>query len=335
MNQVIRVPASIGNLGPGFDTLGLAVSMYLTVTVRRRIDDGRGRLIARYERPRRPAENAITRAFTLNPFRTAAPASIEVDVSSDIPERAGLGSSAAAALAGLKLRELVDGPSSNEEILTTACRLEKHPDNASAAMYGGLTSSSVAEDGTVMVARWHWPPSWKLVIATPQVQLTTDVSRRAIPRSIPLADVVFGLQRLALLLHAVQTRDGSRLAAALADHVHQPYREPLVPVLRRVLEARLPGTLGACLSGAGPSVVVIANGDTEAVAAGVRALYAKENVPCTVRVVRAAGWTRMWSGDRNLRTSTRPGTPARRGESDRKREAWENTAWSTARSPRS
>src|SRR4051812_14255530 len=106
MNHVIRVPASIGNLGPGFDTLGLAVSMYLTVTVRRRIDDGRGRLIARYERPRPGAEDGITRAFKLHPFRTPKPPSLEVDVTSDIPERAGLGSSAAAVLAGLKLREL-------------------------------------------------------------------------------------------------------------------------------------------------------------------------------------------------------------------------------------
>jgi homoserine kinase len=284
--RVIRIPASIGNLGPGFDTLGLAVTLYLTVTVRRRIDDGRGRLLARYERPRKKGEDGIVRAFRVEPFRRKRPPSLEVDVASDIPERAGLGSSAAAALAGLKLRELCDGPSSSEEILRTACRLERHPDNAAAAMFGGLTSSTVTDDGHVTVARWRWPVSWKLVIATPHVELSTDISRRALPAAIPLPDVVFGLQRLAMLLHAVETRDPSRMAAALDDRVHQPYREPLVPVLRRALEMRHADVLGVCLSGAGPSVVAIARRNARAVASAVEAIYRREGVPCTMRVAR-------------------------------------------------
>lgn len=284
--RVIRIPGSIGNLGPGFDTLGLAVSLYLTVTVRRRIDDGRGRLLARYERPRPPGEDGIVRAFLLEPFRTKRPASLEIEVASEIPERAGLGSSAAAALAGLKLRGMCDGPVSDEEILRTACRLERHPDNAAASMFGGLTSSSVSEDGSVTVARWTWPASWRLVIATPQLELATDRSRRAIPRRIPLADVVFDLQRLAMLLHAVETGDSSRLAAALRDRVHQPYREPLVPVLGRALDLRHADVLGVCLSGAGPSVVAIAKRNAGGVAAALGEIYRRERVPCTVRVQR-------------------------------------------------
>lgn len=284
--RVIRIPASIGNVGPGFDTLGLAVSLYLRVSVRRRIDDGRGRLLARYAHPRANGDDGIVRAFQLQPFRTKRPPSLEVDVASDIPERAGLGSSAAAALAGLKLRELCDGPLSRDELLSTVCRIEHHPDNAAAALFGGLTSSAVDEDGRVTVSCWNWPASWKLVIATPHMELPTERSRRALPRAIPLPDVVFGLQHVALLLHAVQARDAARLASALEDRIHQRYREPLVPVLRRVLDLRHPDVLGVCLSGAGPSVAAVARRNTAAVARALSDTYRKEGVPCTVRVQR-------------------------------------------------
>ena len=286
MPRVIVVPGSIGNLGPGFDTLGLAVSLYLRVTVRRRIDDGKGRLVVHYARPRPPGDDGIMRAFGVEPFRRARPASLEVDVESDLPERAGLGSSAAAAIAGLTLRQLCDGPMSTDDMLAAVCRMEQHPDNAAASIFGGLTSSAVDETGHVTVSRWRWPASWKLVIATPHTELATKVSRSALPAAVPLADVVFGLQRLAMLLNAVETRDASRLAAALADRVHQPYREPLVPVLRRVLDARHPDLLGVCLSGAGPSVVAIAERNADGVSRAIEDIYRGEGVACTMRVTR-------------------------------------------------
>jgi homoserine kinase len=284
--RVIRVPGSIGNLGPGFDTLGLAVSLYLRVTVRRKIDDGRGQLVAQYDRPRPSGDDGIVRAFQLRPFRTRRPPSLEVHVASDIPERAGLGSSAAATLAGLKLRALCE-PASSDDLLRDAVCLERHPDNAAASMFGGLTSSVVADDGRVTVARWAWPASWKLIVATPSVALSTNTSRSVIPPAIPLADVVFGLQRVALLLHAVQSKDAARMATALADRVHQPYREALVPVLRQALDLRHPDVLGVCLSGAGPSVVAIARRNPDAVSRALARLYRAEGVRCTVRVLSA------------------------------------------------
>ncbi len=284
--RVIRVPASIGNVGPGFDTLGLALALYMRVTVRRKIEDGRGRLVARFGHERPVAQNGIARAFDHWPFRVARPPSVEVDVDSDIPERAGLGSSAAAAIAGLRLRELCDGRRTIDELTTAAAALEGHPDNAAAVLFGGLTSSRVAEDGGVIVARWHWPAAWRIVVATPDARLATKQSRRALPARVPLRDAVFNLQRVALLLHAVEARNAAELTSALQDRLHQPYREPLVPVFARALSLRHPDAMGACLSGAGPSVAVFARRNPAGVERALATLYRREGVPCTVRVLR-------------------------------------------------
>ena len=284
--RVIRVPASVGNLGPGFDTLGLALTLYLQVTIRRRVEDGQGRLVAHFAAGRPVAQNGIARAFAHWPFRIARPPSFEVDVASDIPERAGLGSSAAAAVAGLRLRELCDGARTAGEVIATASALEGHPDNAAAVVHGGLTSSRVAEDGTVTVARWRWPRAWTIVVATPHVQLATKEARRFLPVQVPLKDAVFNLQRVSLLLHAVHTSNAEEMGAALQDRLHQPYREPLVPVLSRALDLRHPDIIGACLSGAGPSVAFVARRRPAAVERALVSLYRKEDVPCTVRVLR-------------------------------------------------
>jgi homoserine kinase len=284
--RLVRVPASIGNVGPGFDTLGLALALYLRVIVRRRIDDGAGRLVAHFETERPVAQNGIARAFAYWPFRTRRPPSFEVDVTSDIPERAGLGSSAAAAVAGLRLRELCDGRRSIDEMFTAGAALEGHPDNVGAVLHGGLTSSRVDADGEVTVARWPWPSAWTLVIATPDVQLPTTESRRVLPARVPMKDAVFNLQHVALLLHAVQTKNAAEMKSAMEDRLHQPYREPLVPVLAPALALDHPDAIGACLSGAGPSVAVVARRNPAAVERALASLYRKEGVPCTVRRLR-------------------------------------------------
>jgi homoserine kinase len=284
--RIVRVPASIGNVGPGFDTLGLALSLFLRVTVRRVIDDGEGSLIAHFDTERPVAQNGVARAFVHWPFRTKRPRSIEVDVRSDIPERAGLGSSAAAAVAGLRLRELCDGRRAIDEMLAAGTALEGHPDNVSAALFGGLTSSRVDANGSVTVARWRWPAAWTLVISTPHTPLATKDSRGVLPERVPLSDAVFNLQRVALMLHAVHTRSAVEMKAAMEDRLHQSYRESLVPVLSKALALDHPDAIGACLSGAGPSVALVARRNPGSVERALATLYRKEGVPCTVRILR-------------------------------------------------
>ena len=218
----IVVPGSIGNVGPGFDTLGLAVGLYLSVRVTRVVRDGRGELAFSFIDAKPLGDNRIRRAFDIVGKRRKGQASVEVEVRSEIPQRAGLGSSAAATVAGLRLRELIDGRRlSTADFLTAGAALEGHPDNIAAILFGGLTNSCRTATG-VIVGRWAWPAAWRLVIATPDAQLATAISRQALPAKLPLGDVRFNLQRVALLLHAVQSRRADELAEALADRAHQP-----------------------------------------------------------------------------------------------------------------
>jgi homoserine kinase len=137
----------------------------------------------------------------------------------------------------------------------------------------------------VMVARWNWPRAWRVVVATPDMQLSTSASRRVLPKRIPLEDAVFNFQRVSLLLAAVRDRDPGALSEALRDRSHQPYRQPLVPQLRRALELQHPDLLGVCLSGAGPSVAAIARRGASGVARALGALYRRARIPCTVRAL--------------------------------------------------
>jgi homoserine kinase len=281
----IVVPASIANLGPGLDTLGLAVSLYLRVRVTAIVDDGRGRLKCRFVDGPIGGPNAIERAFKAVRPRGPSP-SLQVDVESGIPLRSGLGSSAAATVAGLRLREFLHGCRSGDEMLSVASKIEGHPDNAAPALLGGVTSCCVASDGSLRVTRWPWPDRWRIVVATPDFELSTKVSRRALPARLPLADAVFNVQHVALLLGALQSGRADDLREALRDRAHQPYRQRLVPGLRRLLGVRHPDVIGFCLSGAGPSVAAFTTGPTAAVKEIFMDAYRKERIACTVRTVR-------------------------------------------------
>jgi homoserine kinase len=284
----VAVPASIANLGPGLDTLGLAVALYLRVRVTKVVDDGAGRLNCDFCDGPIGGPNRIQQGFDAlgAAGRRRRLPSLDVEVRSDIPLRGGLGSSAAATIAGIRLRELVDEKRTGDEILSAASKIEGHPDNAAAALFGGVTSCCPRGDGSIAVSTWPWPAKWRIVVATPRIELATAVSRRALPKRLPLADTIFNVQHVALLLSALQTGRVADMREALQDRAHQPYRQALVPGLRRLLALRHPDVIGACLSGAGPTVAVFARGNPRAVEALLRAAYAKEKVPCMVRTVK-------------------------------------------------
>jgi len=268
----IKVPASIANLGPGFDTLAVAVQLYLRLTVR--TIAGHNRLEFRFLDHKLCGENYIERAFRFLARQNAASfPSLYVEVRSDIPMRAGLGSSAAATVAGLRLYEALAGPLPTQAIVNAACALESHPDNAAAAVLGGLTTSCQLPDGSVYATSFRWPETLAFVVVTPDVSLATADSRRVLPSFIPRRDVVFNLQRLSLLLQLLQSENFSLLKQALSDRLHQPFRQSLVPGLAQALELEHEDLLGVCLSGSGPSIVALAEISLPAIAELLASIY--------------------------------------------------------------
>jgi homoserine kinase len=285
----IVVPGSTSNLGPGFDALGLALDVTLRLRVTS-IDEGpAGRLTFNFKRPPwpGPGENAVERGFlslAQASARVPLPA-LAVDVDSDIPMRAGLGSSAAAAVAGMRLYETVTKPAGRQRLLDAAAGLEGHPDNSSASVLGGFVASCLAPDGRVAAVARPWPPDLRIVVATPDATLETSVARRALPRDVPLRDAVANLQRTAVLVQAIAAGDRSVLREAFRDRLHQPYRLSLVPGLERALAFEHPSLYGVFLSGAGPSIAAIVDDEGAAVRGMFEGLYDDLRLACRVRTL--------------------------------------------------
>jgi homoserine kinase len=278
----VRVPGSIANLGPGFDTLAVAVQLYLRLEVT--VLPGEGELQFRFIDCTIEGENYIERAFRfLAGQRSRSHPSLRVDVYSEIPLKGGLGSSAAATVAGLRLYEAVAGPLPVQGLLNAACALEGHPDNAAAALLGGLTVSCQMPDRSVFALRLAWPEAVRFLVLTPCFSLSTAASRRVLPEYVSHQDAVFNLQRVALFLHAIQGGDYSLLREALQDRLHQPFRKELVPGLGELLALEHPDLLGVCLSGAGPSIVAFAEKNLDDVERALRAALQSQTVPFTIR----------------------------------------------------
>jgi homoserine kinase len=263
----VRVPASTANLGAGFDCLGLALEMYLNVRATVVSRPG-ARTIARSRGvggssalPKAPEENLIFRAMNhtarregscLPPVRLAA--------QNNIPMASGLGSSAAATVAGVVLAFALAGcPIDKDAALQYAAEVEGHTDNVAASLLGGLVVTAQRADGAVTGVRRRWPRMIRIVAVTPHFQLETKESRAVLPKAVPLSDAVHNLQRAALLVAALEERRYDLLWDALQDRLHQTYRQAVIPGLDDVLAVpRMPGLLGIALSGAGPSVVALA-----------------------------------------------------------------------------
>ena len=281
----IIVPASIANLGPGFDTLAVAVQLYLRLNVK--VLEGKGELNFHFVNQELKGENYIERAFRfLARQRTDCFPSLEIEVHSDIPMRAGLGSSAAATVAGLRLYEAITFPQPPQALLNAACALEGHPDNVSAALLGGLTVSCQLPDGSAYAARLRWPEELAFIVLTPEVALATSDARRVLPVVIPRQDAVFNIQRVALFLQVLQSGNYELLKQAMADRLHQPFRQGLVPGLENALHMEHEDLLGVCLSGAGPSIVAIAERNLKQIEKLLSAEYERTGFAYQVRHLR-------------------------------------------------
>jgi len=281
--MILKVPGSIANLGPGFDTLAVAVQLYLTLRVRKGTEPG---LHFEFVNQRLEGENYIERSFRHIAARHNFPIpSLHICVESDIPMKGGLGSSAAATVAGLRLFEAITGPVDEQELLTTACELEGHPDNIAAALLGGLTVSCEVP-GALRVLRASWPESLAIIVVTPELHLATTASRAVLPEMVSRADAIFNVQRVAFLLEALRSADFALLREALEDRLHQPYRAAIVPGLKEAIELDHPSLLGVCLSGAGPSIVAMAQQHIDEISALLSDIYIRKSIPFKIRTLQ-------------------------------------------------
>ncbi len=240
--RLVRVPASSANLGPGFDVLAAALQLHLEVEVE---ETGRFEVVTEHDIAR-DRRNLCVRAFeALHPADD-----FTFTIRSEIPLSGGLGSSAAAIVAGAMaadhLFEL------DADLLAVATEVEGHPDNVAAALLGGFV---VCADGTA--SRFDAPAGLEAIVVVPDDPVRTKEARAALPAEVPMADAVFNVAHAAMLVLGLARGDWDLVSRGLQDRLHQPRRAPLYPRSLEVAErAHELGALGATISGAGPTVLV-------------------------------------------------------------------------------
>ena len=262
MTARVRVPASSSNLGAGFDCIGIAVDRWLVasvtlggtgISIRRR-----GKLSAVKVRP---DQDLFTRGFRAACAAGGAvtPAGVTIDATSDIPVGCGLGSSAAAIVAGALLADAaLELGLSRAKILEIATTIEGHPDNVAPAIHGGAVLSVHTPAGLVS-SSLRVSPAIELLIAVPPFPNDTKAARAALPHTLPHSDAVVAASRAAALVQGLATGDGALLGAALDDLLHVPFRRARIPGYDAVVAAAQgAGAFGATLSGAGSAIVAIA-----------------------------------------------------------------------------
>ena len=270
-----KVPATSANLGPGFDALGLALDLHLSVRASPAERDafvylGAGAL------PDTP-DNLVHRGFRAVHQRLGLePPPVAFEVDNPLPLARGLGSSSAALVAGAALADALTGERLGRDgVFRLAAELEGHPDNVAPAVYGGFTVSAAGADGAYLTAALPLPPGWRLLFGVPAFELATSAAREVLPPAYPRRDVVLTASRAALWVAAVAQDRPELLAAAALDVLHQPYRAPLVPGFAEVEHrAREAGAWAVFLSGAGPTVGAVAPPERAAACAGALRAFA-------------------------------------------------------------
>lgn len=258
MTWRVRVPASSANLGPGFDSLGLALELHLTCTFSLAPElriQARG--LDAVEIPLNETNLIWQTAYAVSEREAKPLPPIDLTIDNEIPLGKGLGSSAAALTAGVIIADkLLKLGWSRHQILDEAAKIEGHPDNVAACVLGSIVASSIDTHGLTHAVRLELPSSYGIAVVVPDFPLPTEHARAVLPASYSREDVVFNIQRASLLIAALSTGSTESFSAALEDRIHQPYRAPLIPGFSEMIRFKAQGLLGCSLSGAGPSVLV-------------------------------------------------------------------------------
>lgn len=252
----VRVPATTANLGSGFDTLGLALSLYNTFSFQ---EIPKGLEISGCEKDFANENNLVytSMLYTFKKIGYTAKG-IKIGMETDIPISRGLGSSAACILAGVIGGGKIAGANlSKEEILEIATEIEGHPDNIAPALLGGLTIS-IVEDGRVICNQVDIPKGIKFVALIPDFTLSTKEARDVLPSTILYKDAIYNIGRVALLISSLANGKFDLLKFGVEDKLHQPYRGELIPGFNEIInKCKKLNSLGVFISGAGPTIMAI------------------------------------------------------------------------------
>jgi homoserine kinase len=286
----IRVPATVANLGPGYDSFGLAVQRYISVDAWTK-DDGvwEYKLIGEGagEVPT-DRTSLVYRAYRegLKHNGDVVPG-FRIQGSCDIPLARGLGSSATAILLGLTLSQLATaGEIDRAELIQDAARIEGHPDNVAAAVLGGFVVTRRRRDGSLHARRIETGRGVRFVSAVPDIALATRDSRGVVPERVSISDALFNVHAAASMVAAWTAGDWQGVADAMDDRLHQPYRTRLIPGFSDVCDAaRAAGALSVCLSGAGPSLLALTLDRESEVAAAMEQAWAVHGITSRARPI--------------------------------------------------
>lgn len=281
----VQVPATTANMGPGFDTLGMALKLFNFIEME---ETGVGLHIEiegdGVDQIPRNSSNivyvAANRVFKLTGYK---PRGLRIRITNNIPLARGLGSSAAAIVGGLVAANIIAGSKlSEKEILNTAAEIEGHPDNVAPALIGGIVVSAQSE-GEVKYSKIDPPPRLRCVVAVPDFILPTKLAREVLPQSVSMSDAVYNISRTALLVTALMKKDMSLLSTAMEDRLHQPYRANLVPGMKKVFAAaKLAGARGIVLSGAGPTLIAFCDENTSLIASVMKETFLQSGIHARV-----------------------------------------------------
>lgn len=277
----VSIPATSANLGPGFDCLGLALGLRNQFTFRTLphglvvsiSGEGEGTI------PTGSANLVVKAAEAVFRRIGRRPDGLDITLENHVPVGSGLGSSATATLGGILAANcLAEGNLEEDEMLSMAVALEGHPDNVTPALFGGL--SLIVVDGDRLVVEQIPVPELQVVVVLPHFELPTSMARQALPSQVPLSDAVYNSSRVGLLIQALRMANYSKLATAMDDRLHQPYRKSLIPGMDEALKAgRDAGAAGVALSGAGPAVIAISPNRHRAISQAISAAFVKAGLP--------------------------------------------------------
>lgn len=262
----IRVPATTANLGPGFDVLGLAIDRYNVFS------------FSASEKCNLPEDHLVYKAYR-HTFQVIGKPVLEVNISvkGDIPISRGLGSSAACIVGGIMgANAMLGDPLDKNEILRIATEVEGHPDNVSPAIFGGLMIS-VMDQGRILTNNMPIQESLKFIAIVPDFELSTELARSVLPKVIRHKEGIYNVARVSLLLSAFATGRMDLIREGLNDRLHVPYRSALIPGYQKVVDYSYQvGATGCFLSGAGPTIMCMVDGDSNVFVQELKAFLSLE-----------------------------------------------------------